>query len=296
MSKKEDILVKAVLGGEVAVCACDVTDMVEEARRLHQTMPVATIALGRALAATTMMCSMLKNEKDKLTVTINGGGPSGTIMVTGNAKLEIKGYIANPDVNPEPADGGDLRVGDAVGKDGTITVVKDHGMKEPYIGKVELVSGEIGEDVAQYFLTSEQQNSIVYVNTWLETDLTVLNAGGVIVRPLPGCSEETLQQIEAHIPDINNFALYSFPSDVPSALKKIFDGMELKLLDEYHPRFLCDCSRERLESVLLSLGRDEIEDMIETDGGAQLTCRFCSKVYDFDAAQLQALLDMATKD
>jgi len=296
MSNKQDVLYKAVLNGEVAICACDVTQMVEEARRLHETMPVATIALGRTLAATTMMCSMLKNEQDKLTLTINGGGPSGTIMVTGNAQLEVKGYIANPDVNPEPTEGGDLRVGDAVGKDGTLTVVKDLGMREPYIGKVELVSGEIGEDVAQYFLVSEQQNSIVYVNTWLETDLTVLNAGGVIVRPLPGCSEETLQQIEARILDINNFAIYSFASDVPAALDKIFHGMELKLLQDDHPRFVCDCSRERLKSVLLSLGKEELEDMIEKDGGAQLTCRFCNKVYDFDAAQLRELLDGAMKE
>lgn len=291
-----DILVKALLNDEVSVCACDITDMVEKAREIHKTMPVATIALGRTLAATTMMSSMLKNKSDRLTLTINGGGPAGTIMAVGNANLDIKGYIANPNVNPLPTEDGQLNIAEGVGKDGVLTVVKDLGLKEPYIGKIQMVSGEIGEDIAQYFLISEQQPSIVYVNTWLETDMSVINAGGIIIRPLPGCSEETLQQIEQRTGEIINYAIYLLPSDVPSVLKKIFSGMKLDILEDYHPRYLCDCSRERLEQVVISLGREEIEDMIKKDNGATLTCHFCNKVYQFSADELKDLLTSATKE
>lgn len=172
-----DILVKAILNGEIAVCACDVSQMVEEARVTHDMMPVATIILGRTIAAATMMSSLLKNKEDRMTLMINGGGPAGTIMAVGNAALEIKAYIANPDVNPPPNEQGAFDVGGAVGTTGMLTVIQDLGLGEPYIGKVKMQTGEIGEDIAHYFLVSEQQPSLVYVNTWLETDMSVVNAG-----------------------------------------------------------------------------------------------------------------------
>jgi molecular chaperone Hsp33 len=192
----DDILVRAMLNGEAAVTACDVSGMVELARQTHNTMPVGTIILGRTIAAATMMSSLLKNKNDRLTLMINGGGPAGTIMAVGNVDLKIKAYIANPYVNNPPSERGGFDISGAVGKDGLLTVVMDAGLKEPYVGKVPLVSGEIGEDVASYYLVSEQQPSIVYVNTWLETDMSIVNAGGLMVRPMPGCSEETLSAIE----------------------------------------------------------------------------------------------------
>lgn len=290
---EKDILVQAMVNDEVSIYACNITHMAEEARVIHTLMPVGTIILGRTLAATTMMAAMLKNDKDKITVMINGGGPAGTVMAVGNAKLQIKGYIANPGVNPPPSEQGGFDISGAVGKDGFITVVRDTGLGEPYIGKVELVSGEIGEDIANYFLVSEQQPSIVYVNTWLETDMSVLNCGGIIIRPMPGCSEETLKQIEDRVGQIANFALMSFQTDVESVLKKIFDGLNLKILDTKTPEYLCDCSRDRLKEVVVSLGEDEIKDMIEKDHGTQIKCHFCGKEYNFDEKELSELLEYA---
>lgn len=290
-----DLLVRALLNGEAAVCACDISDMAEEARRLHGLMPVATIVLGRTMAAATMMSAMLKNEKDRMTLMINGGGPAGTVMAVGNAGLKIKAYIANPGVNPPPSEKGAFDISGAVGKDGFITVVRDSGAGQPYTGKVALVSGEIGEDVANYFLVSEQQPSIVYVNTWLETDMSVLNAGGITIRPMPGCSEETLREIENRIGKIANYALMLFQGGVEDVLKHIFDGMELKLLDYAHPVYECDCGRERLEEVVVSLGEAEIQDMMEKDNGAQITCHFCNKIYDFSANDLEKLLKQAKR-
>lgn len=290
---KKDILIQAILNDEVSIYACNITRMAEEARVIHSLMPVGTIILGRVLAAATMMSAMLKNDKDKITIMINGGRQAGTIMAVGNADLKIKGYIANPGVNPPPSEQGGFDIKAAVGNDGFITVVRDTGLKEPYIGKVKLVSGEIAEDIANYFLVSEQQPSIVYVNTWLETDMSVLNCGGIIIRPLPGCSEETLKQVEDRVGQIANFALMSFQTSVEEVLKKIFDGLNLKILNEREPEYLCDCSRERLKEVVVSLGEDEIKDIIEKDHGTQIKCHFCGKEYNFDEKELSELLENA---
>ncbi len=286
---RQDILVKALINDEVAVCACDVSHMVEQARVIHETMPVGTIALGRMIAAGTMMASMLKNESDKITLMINGGGPAGTIMAVGNAKLHMKAYIDNPGVNTLPTPQQTFNIADAVGKKGFVTVIKDLGMREPYVGKTPVVTGEIGEDIAEYFMQSEQQNSIVYVNTWLETDMSVVNAGGLIIRPLPGCSEESLQFVESRIAQIANFALFMFSEPVEQVLQNLF-GESLTVLKRERPLLLCDCNTQRLEQVLLSLGEAELDDMIEQDGGAEVVCRFCNKKYQFSGEELTELI------
>ena len=289
-----DTLIRGILNEEAAFFACDVSRMAEEARLTHNTSPAATIILGRTIAATVMLsASILKNSGDRLTMIINGGGPAGTIMSAGDASLKVKAYLANPDVETKPSPKGGFDIAGAVGRDGTIKIIRDSGKKEPYTGTVPLVSGEIGEDVAQYLLDSEQQPSIVYVNTWLETDMSVVDAGGLLIRPLPGCSEQTLSEIEHRINEINNFGLYIFSEGVEGSLAKIFSGMHLKILDTATPAYECDCNRDRLEQVVISLGENEIKDMIAKDGGAQLTCHFCTKVYDFTAAQLEELLKNA---
>ncbi len=288
-----DVLVKALLNGEAAVCACDISKMAEQARVTHEALPIGTIILGRTMAATVMMCAALKNKKDKLTLMINGGGPAGTVMATGGEDLKVKAYVANPQVDMPRAEKGGFDIGGAVGRDGFLTVIKDLGLKEPFMGKVELVSGEIGEDVAQYYLLSEQQPSVVYVNTWLEVDMTVLNAGGLMVSPLPGCGEETLAGVEARAKEIVNFPLYRMQDSVRGVLNKIFDGMELQFLEERAPVFTCDCNRDRLSRVVISLGEEEINDMIEKDNGAQIKCHFCNKAYDFSADELRELLHAA---
>lgn len=292
---RKDVVVKALINNEVAVYACDITNMANEMQRIHNSYPVATTALGRLLAATTLMSSMLKNESDKITLSINGGGCTGTVMATGNAKLEIKGCIGNPQANVKPKENGDLNVGEAVGKDGFLTVIKDLGLKEPYVGKVHLATGEIAEDLTDYFLFSEQQHSIVYLNTWVETDFSVVNAGGIIVMPLPFCSEETLKFVESKVPKIANYAIYLMGKQAKEVVEDIFEGMPLKITDTLYPKYHCDCSRKRLEEVLLSLGEKEIKDMIEKDGGAQITCRFCNKKYDFSADDLTKILEEGKK-
>lgn len=291
-----DILLRAMLNKEAAVCACDITKMAEEARKIHDTLPVGTIIMGRTLAAATMMASTLKNDSDRFSLMINGGGPAGTIMAAGNARLEMKGYIANPNVNTPPSEKGGFDIAGAVGTDGFVTVVMDLGLKEPYVGKTPVVSGEIGADIANYYLVSEQQPSIVYVNTWLETDMSIVNAGGIMIRPMPGCSEETLTEIEKRIPEISNYAMYLLAGSTEETLQKIFKGMELDVLDTAQPLWKCDCSKKRLEQVVVSLGKHEIKDMIEKDDGAEIVCRFCNKKYRFSSDDLKRLLDYATKE
>ncbi len=288
----KDILIKGLLNSEAIIYACDITQMAKEAREIHRTMPVGSIVLGRTLAAATMMCAMLKNPSDKLTLMLNGGGEAGTIMAVGDADLNMKSYIANPKVNTMPIND-QFNIVDAVGKKGTVTVIRDTGHKEPYVGKTEIVSGEIGEDIARYFLDSEQQNSIVYVNTWLETDTTVLNAGGIIIRPLPNCTEGTLLQIESRIKEIKNYAIYLLQESAEAVVKKIFSTVDI--IERKTPHLYCDCNRQRLEEVLISLGEKELEDMIKTDNKAQLVCRFCNKKYDFDGNELTRLLKLAVK-
>ena len=282
-----DEIVKAIYRDEAVIYACDITGMAREMQMLHGTYPAATMALGRTLAGATLMCSMLKHKKDKLTVNINGGGPAGTLIVTGDQSLNMKAFVANPTASPE---GDPLNVGKAVGKDEFMTVIKDLGLKAPYVGKVPLETGEIGEDFAQYFYTSEQQQAVVYLNTWVETDLSVVNAGGLIVLPLPEASREVIDDIASKIPQIRNYAIYMMNDDTAGIIKKIF-GEGAEITETLSPRLKCDCSKKRLEEVLISLGRDEIEDMIEKDKGAEVTCRFCNKKYRFSEDELKKLLE-----
>ena len=277
------------------VLAADTTALVAYAKELHQTYPVATAALGRVLTATVMMGSQLKEVDQQLTLTWNGGGPAGTVMATANGACQVKGYIANPQVDLPPREDGKLDVGGAVGCDGTLTVVKDLGMREPYIGKTQLQSGEIAEDLAYYYLQSEQQPSIVYLSVWVDVDTSVLRAGGLIISPMPGTKEETLSAIESRLFEINNYALLLLSHTPAEAVKKIFEGLDVKELDTLTPAYVCDCSEERLEQVLISLGREELEKIIEEDGGAELVCRFCNQKYYFDKEHLKRLLEEATR-
>ena len=290
----KDRIIKLLAEDTISIWAADTTALVQKGAQLHNTAPVCTAALGRTLTAAVMMGSALKHESHRLTLSLMGGGPAGTVMATANAKAEVKGTIGNPAVNlPVRADG-KLDVGRAVGKDGFLTVIKDIGLKEPYIGKTALVSGEIAEDVAAYLLYSEQQPAAVYLGVWVDTDMSVLRAGGLFVSPLPGTEETLLQKIEEKVPAIGQFSKAIMKTGPEQAAREIFSDMEIKKIGEVEPRYICDCSRERLEQVILSLGREEIEDMIEKDGGAELTCRFCNKKYRFSGEELTALLREAT--
>lgn len=286
-------LVKMLLNEEVVVLASDLTELVEYARTLHGTYPVSTAVLGRTLTAAVMMGSQLKKEDFSLTISINGGGPAGTVMATANGRGEVKGYVANPHVDLPAKPDGKLDVGGAVGTDGFVTVIKEMGMKTPYVGKTPIQTGEIAEDLAYYYLQSEQQPTIVYLSVWVDLDTTVLRAGGLIISPMPGTKEETLSAIESRLFGIQNYALMLMSESPESAVKKIFTGMDVKTLSTSHPEYRCDCSRERLEQVVISLGEKEIKDMIEKDGKAEIVCRFCNKKYHFGKEDLSRLLKEA---
>ena len=276
----------------IRVFVADTTAMVEKARSMHQASPVAIAALGRTLTATSIMGVMLKGDKHKITVKINGGGPLGPIVVVGNAEGNVKGYVANPQVEGTLLFDNKLNVGEAVGKNGEIVVIKDIGLKEPYSGTYPLVSGEIAEDFASYFLYSEQQPSAVGLGVLVDVDYTIKAAGGYIIQVLPDIDENLLFILENRIQELESIStLLSREMGAEAILDYIIGDMEYKLLETYEVDFLCDCHEERLENALISIGRDELTEIIEEDGGAEMVCHFCNSKYYFDKERLLGLLE-----
>lgn len=287
-----DAIWHGMLGnGEMLVLGAQMRDTVERARTLHHTSPAATAALGRVLCACGMMSALLKNDTDSITVTVHGDGPLGRIVAVGQRGVHVKGYVENPFCPSELREDGKLDVGAAVGRTGRMTVVRDLGLREPYIGQIPLVSGEIAEDFAQYFLTSEQQMSAVSLGVRLTPEGEVLSAGGVILQRMPGCTEETLCAVEERLSD---FVDISRPlaegMDIETLLHIAFAGLPFELLEPMDASFTCDCSQAKVERALIGVGREELEDMIARDHGANLTCHFCTKAYNFDEDALKRLL------
>ncbi|MBR4079609.1 MAG: Hsp33 family molecular chaperone HslO [Christensenellaceae bacterium] len=286
----KNILSRYLLNNDIVISASDTTELAEYAHQIHETYPTATAALGRTLTAAVMMASGLKGKDQNLTISINGGGPAGTVLATADANGRVKGCINNPFVDLPAKEDGSLDVGGAIGKDGFVTVSKNVGAPEPYVGRTPLVSGEIAEDLAYYYLQSEQQPTVVYLCTWVDIDTRVIAAGGLVIAPLPGASEESLKMVEERLHLINNYALMLMNLSPDEAVRKIFKGLDLKHLGDSELSYCCDCSRERLEQVLISLGEAELKDIIEKDHGAELTCRFCNKKYQFSENELNRLL------
>jgi len=288
-----DVIIKGLLlDSTMRFTAINGKELVEEARNVHSASRVCTAALGRTLMAVAMMSVELKNEQDRLTAIVKGGGPAGNIVCTARPNGLVKGYIENPSLELPLAPNGKLDVSMAVGWFGDLTVVRDLTMKEPYVGRCELVSGEIAEDFARYFTVSEQTPSLVYLGVRLNSESgEVLSAGGLILQPLPGCPEENIELAMGHAPSIEKLSvLLENGLTLEEALQEVLTGLTIEKTDTLTPGFLCDCSRERLERVLISLGNEELTDLIETDGKATLTCHFCNSAYDFNEAELRALL------
>jgi len=289
----DGILRISLMGGQARAFLIDSTRMVDEARRVHNLSRTATAALGRLLTGASIMGCMLKNERDSLTATIKGGGPLGTVMAVSRADGTVKGYVDNPDLElPLRADG-KLDVGRAVGRNGQLTVIKDMGMKEPYVGMVNLRSGEIGEDLAMYFTASEQTPSLVSVGVL--TNNTVVAAGGLVVQIMPGCSEIALKSIEYSAPMFMNISSTIQEYGLNGAYQQLLSHLEPEIIGTARPRYLCDCSRERFERGLISLGRDELSTLINEDHGAELSCHFCNRTFRFTEKQLVSLLEQATR-
>ncbi|MDN7244926.1 Hsp33 family molecular chaperone HslO [Planococcus shenhongbingii] len=289
-----DYLVKALAyDGQVRAYATRTTETVGEAQRRHYTWPTASAALGRSMTASVMLGAMMKGE-EKLTIKINGGGPLGTILVDANAKGEVRGYVSNPqthfDLNPQ----GKLDVRRAVGTDGTLSVSKDIGLMQPFVGQVPIVSGELGEDFTHYIVTSEQIPSSVGVGVIVNPDNTIQASGGFIIQVLPGTGEEVITQIEQRlleIPTISNMVRQGMtPEEI---LDEVLGSGHVKVLDTMPVQFQCQCSRERIHSAIISLGTEEIKDMIVTDGQAEAQCHFCNENYLFTKENLEDMLETA---
>ena len=293
-----DALIRAVAyDGTVRILALTGRQLVEKARVVHALSRTATAALGRQLLMTAILSADLKNATDRVSTILKGGGPGGTMICTGDPMLSVKGTVGDAGVELPPTEAGKLDVSGYVGNSGYLTVVRDLSMKEPYVGNCPLVSGEIAEDFAQYYAVSEQQPSIVYLGVRVHPATgRVRAAGGLLIQPLPGCPEETVDALQALAPKAAALAKRLDEGTLlPAFLAELFEGASLSLLDERLPRYRCDCSRRRVERALISTGAAELRDMIEQDGGAEVQCHFCNKTYRFTAEQLTALLARATK-
>ena len=267
------------------------TNLVEKARKIHNTSPTATAALGRVLTAAAMIGITLKNEKDTLTIRIQGDGPIGNIVCVANSKGEVKGYADYPQADvPSRADG-KLDVGRLVGKNGHIVVIRDLGLKEPFAGYSNLVTGEIAEDLVNYFYHSEQQPSAISLGVLVDRDISVRAAGGFMIQLLPGVSEEDIEKIEGILKNIKPMSTLIDEGLTPEEiLKEIFGEFKVKLLSKIPVEYKCNCSVEKIESALISLGNKELKNIIEEDGKAEVVCHFCNTKYRFSKDDLIKLL------
>ena len=282
----------SLMGGQARAILIESTQLVQRAKDIHGLSRIATAALGRTLTCAAMMGSMLKGEDESITAQIKGGGPIGTVMAVAHGDCTVKGYVDNPGIDL-PRTGPKLPVGAAVGKNGRLTVVKDMHLREPYVGQVNLVSGEIAEDFAMYFTASEQTPSLVSLGV-LVSDERVESAGGLIVQVMPGASEAAIASIENSAGMFMDISGTMKEYHLKDSVQQLLMHLEPEILATREPRYSCACSRERIEKVLISLGVDELKDMIQTQHGAQVDCHFCNKRYEFSEDVLKALLEKAT--
>ncbi len=271
-----------------AICSRDLT---ERARQIHKTLPVATAALGRTLAAASMMGNALKSEGASLTLQFKGGGPLGTVLAVSDNEGNVRSYVTDPHVDLPLRSDGKLDVGAAVGHEGTLTVIKDLHMNEPYVGTIDLLGGEIAEDIAGYFVESEQIPTACALGVLVDRDQSVKAAGGYLIQLMPGAAEDTIAKVEGGIMAAGPVsAILDRDDDPEKLLREVMSDFDLKILETCPVEYKCYCSRERVERALISLGRQELEQMLAEQGGCQLTCQFCDAVYDFTADDLRALL------
>ena len=287
-----DRIVRAIsTDGMVQAAAICSRDLTERARQIHKTLPVATAALGRTLAAASMMGNALKSDGASLTLQFKGGGPLGTVLAVSDNEGNVRGYVTNPHVDIPLRKDGKLDVGTAVGHEGTLTVIKDLHMKEPYVGTIDLLGGEIAEDVAGYFVESEQIPTACALGVLVDRDQSVKAAGGYLIQLRPGAAEDTIAKVEGGIMAAGAVSAILEKNDDPEAmLRTVMSDFDLKILETCPVEYRCYCSRERVERALISLGRTELEQMLSEQGGCQLTCQFCDAVYEFTAEDIQRLL------
>lgn len=266
---------------------------VEEARRRHGTSATASAALGRTLTAGVLMSANLKGD-DLLTIRVLGDGPIGAVVVTSDADANVRGYAINPTADL-PAKNGKLDVGGLIGCSGQLAVTKNMGLRDPYTGSINLVSGEIGDDVAFYYARSEQIPSVVALGVLVDTDLSIMTAGGFLIQALPGATEEALMELEQRVAGLPHVTQLLSKGMLPEQLLQQLLGQEFVELQRKPVAFNCRCSKEKLEKILISVGEEEITDIINTQGRAEIKCHFCGDVYYFEADELQEILALAKK-
>jgi molecular chaperone Hsp33 len=289
--QNRDYLLKLIDSGQnIRVWLARSTNLVEEARTRHQASATATAALGRALTAAVMMGSDLKNDNDLLSLRFNGDGPAGTIIATAGRTGHVKGLIGNPQADLPSRSLGKLAVGELVGREGYLEVIKDMGLKQPFEGRVPLVSGEIAEDLAQYFMQSEQIPALVSLGVLVDTDLHVLAAGGLIVQALPEADDTVLERLENNILSLGQISqLILHHETLEEIAATIMEGIGYSIIDEMNLDFRCNCSRERLGIILAGLNEEELREAEENNKDIEAVCNFCKTVYSFSPEEIKAL-------
>lgn len=291
-----DYIVRATAANnQIRAFAATTKETVEAARQAHNTSPVATAALGRLLTGGAMMGSMMKNDSDMLTIQIKGDGPIGGLTVTADSKGNVKGYVEHPEVMLPPNAQGKLDVAGALGI-GLISVIKDMGLKEPYVGQTILQTSEIAEDLTYYFATSEQVPSSVGLGVLMEHDNTVKQAGGFIVQLMPLVDDDVVDRLEANINKISSVTSMLDRGMTPEEiLEEVLDGFEVEVKDTMPAQFYCNCTKERVEKAIISIGKKDIQEMIEDGKPIEVNCHFCGKSYEFSVEELKTLIKKATR-
>lgn len=289
-----DYIVRATAGDhQIRAFAATTRELVEQARQAHNTSPIATAALGRLLTAGGMMGIMMKGEEDILTIKIQGSGPIEGLTVTADSKGNVKGYVFNPGVMLPPNQAGKLDVGGAVGE-GVLSVIKDIGLKEPYVGQTILVGGEIAEDLTYYYATSEQTPSSVALGVLMNKENTVKQSGGFIIQLLPGASEEIVDKLEKKLGEITSITSLLDEGKTPEMiLEHIMGEFGVEMMERVPVRFHCNCDKHRVEKALISIGRKELQEMIEDGKSIEVNCHFCNKNYEFTVEDLTDLYEKA---
>lgn len=283
--------------GQIVAFGIDSTEMVNRAADIHKPSPVMTATLGRLLSAASMMGIMLKGKDESVTVRISGDGPAGQLTAVSDSAGNVRGFAVNPTFDLPLNAIGKLDVSGAVGNTGTVSVAKDLRLKEPYCGQTQIVSGEIAEDITNYFATSEQTPTVCALGVLVDTDLSVKASGGYIIQLLPFADPAVIDRLESNLKNVKPVTTMIdsglSPEDI---IRKVLDGFEVEIMDETDVVYKCTCSRERIEKALVSLGGKELSDMIEEQGSAEVNCHFCDSTYKFTKSELEALLIQATSN
>lgn len=277
--------------GSAFVIAADTTDVVARAEQIHKTSAVNTAALGRLMTAASMMGDMLKGKDDSITLRLNGGGPAGSVIAVSDSDGNVRGYVQNPVVEIPLNEAGKLDVKGTVGTNGYLFVMKDIGLNEPYVGQTQIVSGEIAEDITNYYATSEQTPTVCALGVLVNPDLTVAAAGGFMIQLLPGCPEEVIDKIEYAMQDIEPVTTMLSNGMSPDDIaKRALKNISIDKLDESKIEYRCNCSKERVEAALISTGRESLEEMAASDEDTCVECHFCDRVYKFTPDDIKNLL------